>query len=133
MASTFHLQIVTPDGLVFNEQAEMIVLRTTEGDVGIMANHIDFMSAIVVGPLKVKFDGKERIAAVSGGFVSTSKELINVVVTTFEWADEIDVSRAEKAKENAKTKLTEKANDFDTQMTELKLKRALNRISVVNQ
>lgn len=132
MASTFHLQIVTPDGLVFNDQAEMIVLRTTEGDVGLMANHIDFMSAIVVGPLKVKFEGKQRTAAVSGGFVSTSKELVNVVVTTFEWADEIDLPRAQKAKDSAKTKLTEKTNEFDTQMAELKLKRALTRINVAS-
>ncbi|MEG2295796.1 MAG: ATP synthase F1 subunit epsilon [Oscillospiraceae bacterium] len=133
MASTFHLQIVTPEGLVFDDQADSVVLRTTEGDVGIMANHIDFMSGIMVGPLKVKFAGKERTAAVSGGFISTTKELVNVVVTTFEWANEIDVARAEKAKELAKAKLVEKISDFDSQMAELKLKRALNRINITSK
>ncbi|HAN43977.1 MAG TPA: ATP synthase F1 subunit epsilon [Ruminococcaceae bacterium] len=133
MASTFHLQIVTPDGLKFDGQVENIVVRTTEGDVGILKNRSDYMAAISVGPLKVKQDGQYRLAAVSGGFLSVTKDITRIVATTFEWADEIDKERALNAKAKAQERLNSKKSDFDIQMAELKLKRALNRINIADK
>ena len=133
MASTFHLQIVTPDGLKFDGQVENIVVRTTEGDVGILKNRSDYMAAISVGPLKVKQDGQYRLAAVSGGFLSVTKDITRIVATTFEWADEIDKERALNAKAKAQERLNSKKSDFDIQMAELKLKRALNRIIIADK
>jgi len=133
MASTFHLQIVTPDGLKFDGQVENIVVRTTEGDVGILKNRSDYMAAISVGPLKVKQDGQYRLAAVSGGFLSVTKDITRIVATTFEWADEIDKERALNAKAKAQERLNSKKSDFDIQMAELKFKRALNRIIIADK
>lgn len=128
--STFHLQIVTPDGLLFDGQAEKIIVRTIEGDVCILSGHLEYMSPVSTGEAKITLeDGKVRLAACSGGLISVRKDITRLVADTFEWAENIDVHRAKKAKEAAEAQLKDKA-DFEYKLAELKLKRALVRIQV---
>ncbi len=128
--STFHLQIVTPDGLLFDGQAEKIIVRTIEGDVCILSGHLEYMSPVATGEAKITLeDGKVRLAACSGGLISVRKDITRLVADTFEWAENIDVHRAKKAKEAAEVQLKDKA-DFEYKLAELKLKRALVRIQV---
>lgn len=127
--TSFHLQIVTPDGLFFDGQAESITLRTAGGEVGILANHTDFVSALGMGRAKVIMDGKERFAACIGGMVSVSKGKVTVVATTFEWAEDIDVARAERSAEYAKSIIESKdRTSEEIKLAEARLKRALIRI-----
>lgn len=128
--STFHLQIVTPDGLMFDGKSQRIIVRTTEGDVGIMKGHSDYLSPISVGRMSVKMeDGELKNAACSGGILSVKGGITRVVADTFEWAEDIDVSRAKIAKEKAEQKL-KKASDYEEKAAEIKLKRAVTRIRV---
>ena len=128
--STFHLQIVTPDGLLFDGQAEKIIVRTIEGDVCILSGHLEYMSPVATGEAKITLeDGKVRLAACSGGLISVRKDITRLVADTFEWAENIDVHRAKKAKEAAEAQLKDNA-DFEYKLAELKLKRALVRIRV---
>lgn len=128
--STFHLQIVTPDGLLFDGQAEKIVVRTTEGDVCILKSHADYVSAVATGAARITMDGgKQRIAACSGGLISVKGDITRLAADTFEWAENIDIERARRAKERAEMALR-KAVDFEYKAAELKLKRALTRIHV---
>lgn len=130
MAKTFHLQIVTPDGLLFDGQAERILVRTTEGDVGILSGHSDYVSPVATGMTRVTFGGGEvKTAACSGGFISVKRGITRLVANTFEWAEDIDVERARKAHERAEQKLKE-ASDYEEKAAEIKLKRALTRIRV---
>ena len=131
----FHLQIATADGLLYDGPAERVIVRTTEGDVGLLKGHIDYVAALKdVSELRLTADGKTRIAAVSGGFVSVTKEITHIFATTLEWADEIDKNRAEHAKEIAEKRLQEKKQeDLDHKLAELKLKRAINRIRVADK
>jgi len=131
----FHLQITTADGMLFDGPAERVIVRTTEGDVGLLKGHIDYLAALRdVSELKVTTNGKTRIAAVSGGFVSVTKEITYIFAITLEWADEIDKNRAEHAKEIAEKRLQEKKQeDLDYRLAELKLKRAINRIRVAEK
>lgn len=129
--SEFHLQIVTPDGVFFDGSAQKIVVKTTEGDVGILARHADYLSPIGIGKATVyDTDGKKRDAACVGGLISVTKDVTRIVASTFEWADTIDVERAKRAAEKAKMRIESKNADMDLRLAELKLKRALNRISV---
>lgn len=130
----FHLQIVTPDGLIYDGEAERLSVRTIDGEVGILANHIDYVTALGMGEARLLLDGKTRRAACIGGMLSVSKGEVKLVATTFEWAEDIDKERAERAYQKAKTALDEqKLSDTDLKITEAKLKRALVRKGVAGK
>lgn len=130
MASKFALQIVTFDGLLFEGQVEGLYLRTSEGDVGILKGHIDYLAAIETGVLKIIVDGKPRLAAISGGFVSVAKDITRVVAVSCEWAEQIDRDRALQAKERADKQLKQSQGSDQVELAKLKLARALNRLNV---
>lgn len=129
--ASFMLRIVTPDGLMFSGEAQSITVRTVEGDVGILPNHINFLTALGMGEAKIVAGGQTRRAACIGGMLSVRDNEVNLVPTTFEWADRIDVPRAEASEKRAKTVLANKsASDADLRLAEARLKRALVRKSV---
>ena len=129
----FQLQIVTPDGLLYDGPAQRLITRTAQGNVGILARHSDYVAPLGIGETKIKFsDGTTRIGSSAHGMVSVTDGIVRLVASTFEWADEIDVDRAQRAAEKAREKLARKTNDYELRMAEYKLKRALNRINVYN-
>ena len=128
--ATFHLQIVTPDRMVFDGEAQSIILRTINGDICILANHIDYAAPLGIGEAKVTaVDGTEREAACNGGLLSVENNTVRVIATTFEWAEDIDVERAKRAQQEAE-ELLQKLNrqDADYILAEARLKRALTRV-----
>ena len=130
--AVFHLQIVTPDRMVFDGQAERIILRTVNGDVCILARHIDYAAPLGIGVARVTDEtGNTRTAACSGGLLSVNNGAVRVMATTFEWADEIDAARAAAAQQAAEEKLRAmQRDDVDYALAEAKLKRALSRQQV---
>ena len=86
----FHLKIVTPDGLIFDGQAEELIVRTTGGDVAILARHMDYVAPLGMGRATVVSGGVRRNAACIGGMLSVSGGEVTLVPTTFEWSDKID-------------------------------------------
>ena len=129
--NTFALTIVTPDGIQFDGQAEELVVRTTSGDLGILAGHIDCVAPLGMGLATVVTDGQKRYGACIGGMVSVLNGQVKLVPTTFEWADQIDVTRAAASEKRAKAVLADKsAADTDLRLAEARLKRALIRQKV---
>lgn len=130
--ATFHLQIVTPDRMVFDGQAEKIIVRTAGGDVCILARHIDYAAPLGIGEARVTdADGNTRVAACSGGMLGVANGEVRVMATTFEWADEIDAERAARAQEEAQKRLDALDRyDKNFAIAEAKLKRAITRIRV---
>ena len=126
--NSFPLKIVTPDGLQFDGTAEELIVRTTCGDLGILAGHINCAASLGMGEAMVMTDGQKRYAACIGGMVSVVNGRVTLVPTTFEWADQIDVSRAE-ASEHRASKILQDRDATDTQirLAEARLKRALVR------
>ena len=126
--NTFALTIVTPDGVQFDGQAEELVVRTTTGDMGILAGHTNCVAPLGMGMATVIVDGQKRYGACIGGMVSVLNGQVRLVPTTFEWADKIDVQRAQRSEERAKTILADKrSSDTDLRLAEARLKRALVR------
>ncbi|MBE7055458.1 MAG: ATP synthase F1 subunit epsilon [Ruminococcaceae bacterium] len=126
----FELEIVTPDGLLFEGNARKIILRTVEGDVGILPRHSDYVAPLAIGVARVFTQSGERSAACAGGMVSVMNGVVRVVASTFEWSEDIDVERALKAKEKAQTRLEEsKRSDYEHRLAEIKLKKSLARLS----
>lgn len=129
----FKLKIVTPDGLLFDGEAEELIVRTVGGDVAILAKHIDYVAPLGMGRAVVVYDGHRRTAACFGGMLSVSGGEVTLVPTTFEWSDKIDVARAEAAYEKAQQRLRkENASKVDIQLAEAKLHRALIRKNVAS-
>ena len=127
----FSLKIVTPDGLQYDGMAEELIVRTSTGDMGILAGHINMVAALGMGRATIIIDGKKRYAACIGGMISVVDGAVNLVPTTFEWAENIDHARAARSAENAKAIIDSKdSSAADIQMAQARLKRALVRSNV---
>ena len=131
--SSFPLKIVTPDGLIFDGQAEKLIVRTTTGDLAILARHINYVTPLGMGRAIVESSGQRRAAACIGGMLSVVNGEVTLVPTTFEWADKIDVERAEASHQRADKILQDKSStDTDIQLAEARLRRALIRKNVAS-
>ena len=129
--NSFPLKIVTPYGLVYDGQAEELIVRTTTGDMGILAGHINCVAPLGMGRATIVMAGKRRYAACIGGMLSVLNGSITLLPTTFEWAENIDISRAEASYDRAKQTLDNKqASDTELRLAEARLKRALVRKSI---
>ena len=130
--STFHLKISTPDGLEFDGEVERLRVRMIDGDVSLLAHHMDYVSAVGAGEAAiVTADGQTRYAACIGGMLAMIHNEANLIATTFEWADEIDLERAKRAKEVAEARIAAaKEHSKELLLAQAKLQRALIRISV---
>ena len=133
MATPFQLTVITPEKTFFDGETTQIIVRTTEGDIGILANHTSLVASLPSGPLKVMQDnGEYSLAAVSAGLIKVGGNKVHIFADAVEWADEIDIEWAKRSEENAKQRIAAKASQRDFDLAELKLKRALNRINVHN-
>jgi len=132
--STFPLKIVTPDGLIYDGEAQRIIVRTREGDMAVMARHINCVAPLGMGRATVvDADGNRRYAACIGGMLSVQNGEVSLVPTTFEWAESIDAARAQLSLERAEKVLSNKdASAADIQLAEARLHRALVRKSVAS-
>ena len=127
----FKLQIITPDGVFFDGMTDNVIVRTTVGDKGILARHEPYVAALTISRFKVRINDAFRYGAISSGVIKVGKEKTVILAQSCEWADEIDVDRAVRAKQVAEERITryEKENDQkNLDIAEFKLKRALNRI-----
>ena len=129
----FHLKIVSPDGMEYEGQVEELVVRTTSGDLGIMAGHVNCVAPLGMGQAMVVENGRKRYGACIGGMLSVCDGAVTLVTTTFEWSEDIDLSRAERAYERAQRILENKdTSDADLRIAQARLRRALVRKSVAN-
>lgn len=129
----FKLKIITPEKTFFEGETEQIIARTASGNVGILAGHAPYVANIVSSPFQIKLDGQFKTAAISGGLIKVSAEGVTVVTSAVEWANEIDVARAERAKAAAERKIKENASQKEFERAEQKLRRAMNRLVVAGK
>ena len=138
------VQVVTPDGLKYDHHASFIHAVTKDGQIGILPGHINLIAPLEVDELKVRrVDDESHVdwIAVNGGIIEVKDDFITIIANSAERDRDIDVSRAERAKQRAERVLEEETkrvleeatksdrND-DVQRAQIALRRALNRISV---
>ena len=128
---TVQVNIVTPDGPVYDSEVTMVVAKTVSGEIGVLAGHIPMVAPLAIGAVKLnKADGSQELLAVNGGFIEVRPDKISILAPAAEIADSIDVARAKQALARAEGRLQAKSDDIDFKRAELALKRALNRINV---
>lgn len=127
---SFNLEIVTPDGLAYSGEAESLLLHTDGGDVEILAGHMDYMASVATGRARIIVGGVSKFASCSGGFVTVTSEGVRLAAVTFEFAESIDLERAERAKERAESSLKTATDEREIMLAKARLERALTRIKV---
>ena len=127
----FDLKIITPDRTFYDGESSMIELSTTEGQVGIYADHAP--TAMILSPGVAHIhdaEGNVRTAALHSGFIEIGKKRVMVLAEVAEWPDEIDVNRANEARIRAERRLSSHEGEIDVARAEYALKRALTRIEI---
>ena len=127
---SFKLDIVSPDGSLFSGDAERLLVRTTDGDVEILAGHTDLFATLGVGRVKLTTAEGVRYASASGGFLTVKGGVVTLAAITFEFADAIDAERAERARERAEEAIRTAKDDRALNAAKAKLARAISRINV---
>ncbi|MMZ58283.1 ATP synthase epsilon chain [compost metagenome] len=128
--STFLLEIVTPEHVVFSQNVNSLTVRGLDGELGILPGHIPFVTPLQVAPIVVKTEGKTITIAVHGGFVEVQSDKVIILAESAELPEEIDVERAIAARERAERRLSANQDRIDHRRAELSLQRAITRINV---
>lgn len=128
---TFKLYVNTPDRVFFHEDATMVELATSEGEIGVYAEHIPMTAVLVPCVLTIHQNGEVKKAAVHGGIVEILKNKVTVLAEIAEWPDEIDVNRANEARTRAERRLASHDSQTDFKRAELALRRSLVRLNIV--
>ena len=132
MAEKFKLSIISPDRVFTEVEAEFLEFTSTEGELGIYAQHIPLTTILEPCVMKIHNEGEVKKAAILGGFVEILKDKITVLAEDAQWPDDIDVARAKAAKKRAEDRLTAKQEGTDMLRAEAALKRAIARINTVD-
>jgi len=121
-------EVVTPEKVVFSADIDYVVVPAALGYLGVLPNHAPLVTALDIGVIKFKQEGKTKKMAISGGFMEVINNKAVVLADTAEMGEKINLSRAEEAKERARMRITEHSADLDLRRAELALKRAISRI-----
>ena len=130
MADKLNLEVITPERLVLREQVDEVVAPGLGGELGILPDHTPLISQLKTGVLSYRQGNENRRMHVSGGFVEVASDRVSVLSDVAEKPEEIDVGRAERAKERAERRLASRGEDVDFDRAELKLQRAMIRIQL---
>lgn len=127
----FTLKIITPDRIFYEGEATMVEFNTTEGEIGVYKAHVPTTVIIAPGVLTITDGEEQKDAALHSGFVEILQEKVTIMAEVVEWPREIDLERAEEARDRAQERLAGKAPGTDVARAEAALRRAMARINAV--
>ena len=127
----FTLKLIPPERVFYEEEVEMVEFNTTEGEIGIYAQHVPTTVIVKPGILTITKDGNARNAALHAGFAEILPDRVTILAEIIEWPEEIDLERAEAAYSRARERLDKKSGDTDIARAETALQRSIARIHVL--
>lgn len=130
MYSKFHLEVYTPERLFYDDEVEMVIVESSDGEVGILKGHIPMVAAVSVGELRILIDEEWKAAFVNEGFIEVRPDATVILVRSAEWPEEIDAMRAEEALERAEERLRQKRSMTEYHQSKAALARAMARLRV---
>ena len=133
MAEIFTVEIITPDRVFYTGETDFLEFTTAAGEIGVYKNHIPTTTVLAPGVVTIHNGDEVKIAAVHAGFAEILNDKVTLLAEVAEWPEEIDVSRAEAAKERAQQRLSDRADSIDSKRAEFALRRALVRIDVAGR
>jgi len=129
----FKLQVIAPDRVFLEENADMVELTTTEGEIGVLKDHIPLTAIVAPGILRIKKDGQQKEAALLEGFVEILPDKVVILAESCEWPEEIDINRANEAKIRAERRLKSADAEMNEARAELALRRSLVRLALAEK
>lgn len=126
----FDLKIITPDRIFYEGAATMLEFNTTEGEIGIYKEHVPTTVIVAPGILTITNGEEQKEAALHAGFVEILQDRVTIMAEIIEWPYEIDLERAEEARQRAEERIAIKSPDVDVARAEISLRRAMARIEV---
>ena len=126
----FHIQVVSPDRVFYEDDIEMLEVRTTEGEIGVLAGHIPITSIIEPGMVRFIKNGETKEAALHDGFIEILPDKVLILAESCEWPEEIDMNRAKEARIRAERRLKGSEGEINVARAEVALKRALLRLEL---
>ena len=129
----FKLQVIAPDRVFLEEDADMVELTTTEGEIGVLKDHIALTAIVAPGILRIKKDGQQKEAALLEGFVEILPDKVVILAESCEWPEEIDINRANEAKIRAERRLKSADAEMNEARAELALRRSLVRLALAEK
>ncbi len=133
MVNSFKLDLVTPLARILSEEVNFVMLRTTEGDMGILPNHAPFVAGLATGEMKVRNNGQEKLYYISGGFVEISDNVVTILADEAMDVKDIDLEAARKEAQIAKEKLERIAEDMDIANVQKTLTQALTKVKLAEK
>jgi len=130
MNATLKLQIVTPDGVVFSDDVEMVTLPGSEGQLGVLPQHISLMTQIVPGEVIVRKDGSDRLFAVGEGLVEITSDRVAILTDMAVAAEDIDAAKVEEDRQRAEERLREKLSNEEIANVHSALARLMAELNV---
>ena len=130
MAKTLKLQIVTPEGVVYSDDVEMVGLKSVEGQIGILPHHIRLMTQMVPGEMLVRKNGRDQFLAVGEGMVEVTGKEVAIATDMAIEADRIDEAKVEEARRRAEARLRDKISDEEVASVNASLARSLAQLHV---
>lgn len=127
---TITVNIVTPDGPVYDSEVSMVIAVTATGEMGVLPGHIPTVAPLGIGAVRLKKENSTELVAVSGGFLEIRPEKVTILAQSAERATEIDLARAQESAKRAEALLQARKDEIDYKRAELALRRATNRINV---
>jgi len=128
MANLIRLEIVTPDRNLLSEDVEYVGAPGVSGEFGVLHNHTPFLTALSIGSLFYKKEGRKYFVFVSGGFTEVTPTKVSILAEVAEKADEISIERARKAKERAEQRLQQEKEQIDYARAKAAMARAMHRL-----
>ena len=126
-------EIVTAERIVYSDEVDVLVAPGVEGQLAILPQHAPLMTMLQPGELLVRKDGDEQSIFVSGGFLNVQHDKVTVLADTAERAEEIDIHRAEEARERAELRIATPSAEFDAARTQAALLRSMMRLKVATK
>lgn len=130
---TLTVSVVTPDGPVLEDTYEMVSCKAENGELGILPGHIPLVAPLAISGVRLKRDSGEDKLAINGGFLEVRPDKVTILAQSAEKPQNIDVARAQAAKERAERRLQSKEDHIDRVRAELALRRAANRLDVAQR
>lgn len=130
MAKSFHLEIIASNRVFYDGDCEHLVITAIDGLIGIMHGHEPLVTSLPTGELKYMTDGKWYYVAISEGFIQVMPESSIILADSCELPEEIDIKRAEEARERAQEQLRQKQSIMEYYHTQAALNRAMNRLKI---
>ena len=133
MAEIFKVEIITPDRVFYTGETDFLEFSTAAGDIGVYKNHIPTTTVLAPGIVSIHNGDETKLAAVHAGFAEILNDKVTLLAEIAEWPEEIDVSRAEAARDRAESYLSNRDESIDVKRAEFALRKALVRINVAGR